>query len=236
MHRILGRGLLNRSYIHVTSAAEAKALAFIIEPRNIFNLPNFVKLPQRLTRRVNTDSSFKIIFLSRIEEKKGLDILLKALSLVKYPCHLTIAGSGRENYVGQLKSIAVIKGVANKISWIGFQGENKFDLLREHDLLVLPSYDENFGNVVIESLAMGTAVLISKYVGLVDYVSKNSFGWVCDTTIESVSGSINSIIENGRDDLLRIKRDAPATIIEDFNEDKLIHDYINVYKHIIGHE
>src|SRR3569833_3381732 len=69
--------------------------------------------------------------------------------------------------------------VAGKITWAGFRGDEKFSMLHEHDLLVLPSHDENFGNVVIESLSQGTAVLISPFVGLRDYVAKNNFGWGC---------------------------------------------------------
>ena len=66
-------------------------------------------------------------------------------------------------------------------SWIGQQdNEQKFSVLAQHDLMILPSHDENFANVVIESLSVGTPVLISSNVGLADYILATNLGWVCD--------------------------------------------------------
>ena len=112
--------------------------------------------------------------------------MIRALPAITIPCLLTIAGDGEPAYVESLKKIAADNGLEDKIDWIGFQSNDKFDLLQAHDLFVLPSYDENFGNVVIESLSVGTAVLISEDVGLEDYVNVNNLGWICHTNPESL--------------------------------------------------
>ncbi|MDB4926982.1 XrtY-associated glycosyltransferase XYAG1 [Mucilaginibacter sp.] len=236
MHNLLGKGLLNRSYIHATSGAEQKALAAIIKPKMMFDVPNFVKIPPLLTRHSELNKPIlKLLFLSRIEEKKGLDILLNALPALRIPYHLTIAGDGDENYIDLLKNIARYNLSSLNITWIGFQNETKFDILRNHHLLILPSYDENFGNVVIESLSVGTPVLISEHVGLADYVVKNNFGWLCQTTIQSVSDCINNIAANQMDHVTHIRHTAPAIIHNDFDDDKLIKKYMDMYKQIINH-
>jgi glycosyltransferase involved in cell wall biosynthesis len=98
----------------------------------------------------------KIIFFSRIEEKKGLNILLNALKDIAMPYRLTVAGDGDATYVNSLKNLAQKNNIDAFVDWVGFQGEHKFELLHQHDLFVLPSYDENFGNVIIESLSVGS--------------------------------------------------------------------------------
>lgn len=236
LHNMLGKRLLKNSYLHATSSAEQNVLLEIIKPKMIFNIPNFVKLNNAIIKQTTKASPvLKLLFLSRIEEKKGLDILLHALPLINIPYHLTIAGDGDKNYIAVLKNIARYNLSSKHISWIGFQNENKFDVLHDHQLLILPSYNENFGNVVIESLSVGTAVLISEQVGLADYVLKNNLGWLCKTTPESVSDAINTIAANQSASLTRIRETAPAFIQHDFDDDKLIERYIDMYRQIIAH-
>ena len=234
IHKLLGKRLMNRCHVHVTSQQEKIAIEGLIHPKSITILPNFVKLPPYQPRQGNAPSHYlKLLFFSRIEEKKGLDILLSALANVTVPYYLTVAGSGDINYVRYLKTIAANKYIDDKINWAGFQNENKFDLLYHHDLFVLPSHDENFGNVVIECLSTGTPVLISNKVGLADYVQEKKLGWICQTTASSVSNLINDIGKNGRDELKRIREIAPGIIYNDFDEQNLVKRYIDMYDQLI---
>jgi len=236
IHRLLGKLLLKSCHVHATSTREANAIAGVARPKSITILPNFVKLPKQTAYTENKPGEYlKLIFFSRIEEKKGLDILLDALIDVSVPYHLNIAGDGDELYIADLKMIATRNNIQHKISWLGFQNENKFDLIHQHDLLVLPSYDENFGNVVIESLSVGTPVLISEEVGLADYVQHNRLGWICQTTPVSVASLINSIAGQ-KHELNRIRSDAPAIIYHDFNKENLVKRYIAMYDKLIRHD
>jgi glycosyltransferase involved in cell wall biosynthesis len=234
IHNLLGKYLLKRSNIHVTSQREKTGIEAIIHPKQIINIPNFILLPDIALDNVSkSDGCLNLLFFSRIEEKKGLDILLKALALVTVPYHLTIAGDGDPAYIEKLKVVAATSGISGHISWIGFQGDNKFKLLGQHDLMILPSYDENFGNVVIECLSTGTAVLVSKYVGLADYVAKNNLGWVCELDESDISNYINSICQESAK-LSAIREHAPSIIRNDFNEERLTEKYIKMYNQIIN--
>jgi glycosyltransferase involved in cell wall biosynthesis len=236
IHNLLGKTLLQRSYIHATSLAEQKSLANVIKARRIFNIPNFVKIAQSPSLKTTGGATFKLLFLSRIEEKKGLDILFHALPLLNIPYHLTIAGDGDENYIDMLKNIANSNLSDQNISWIGFQNQTKFDIFSNHHLLVLPSHNENFGNVVIESLSAGTPVLISEHVGLADYIIENNLGWLCQTTPQSISDTINNIAISQLDKLADISINAPAIIHRDFDDDQLVKKYITMYQQIINHD
>lgn len=237
IHNLLGKYLLNRCHIHVTSAREAAAISGILHPKSIYNLPNFVKLTvPEIPAAHHPDSSLKLLFFSRIEEKKGLDILLNALPAVTVPYHLTIAGNGDEEYIDHLKKLVLSNNIQEKVSWAGFQNENKFEFIAAHDLFVLPSYDENFGNAVIESLSAGTPVLISNNVGLADYVQESNLGWICDASAVSVAALINAIGGEFQRDFDRIRITAPGIIYKDFNNEALVKKYIAMYEELIKQE
>ncbi|MGZ3778917.1 MAG: glycosyltransferase family 4 protein, partial [Mucilaginibacter sp.] len=202
--------------------------------KKIFNIPNFIAFPTEIpSGAINQSDHIRLIFLGRIEEKKGVEILFEALTGVNIPYRLTIAGDGDAGYINNLKTLAEERDIARNIDWIGFQGDEKFDTLRQHDLFVLPSYDENFGNAVIESLAMGTGVLISNNVGLATYIEQKKLGWVCNQDALSFRENIISIAEQ-RGDLLRIRKEAPGIIRNDFSEGALVKKYIEMYKEVIA--
>ena len=235
VHHLLGKYLLKRSYIHVTSEREADAVSRLVKTKNIFLIPNFIKLPEKFIPADKKEStSFKLLFFSRIEQKKGLDLLIQALPKLDVPCHLTIAGSGNKNYIENLQLLATECGAARQITWVGFKQDDKFDVLAAHDLFVLPSHDENFGNAIIESLSVGTPVLLSRQVGLADYVESNGLGFTCQTSAESISDAINSITANRQNDLDRIRRTAPGIISDDFNEGSLVKKYVAMYAQILN--
>ncbi len=232
LHKFLGRPLLKRCHIHATSQREKDAVNCIVSPKSSTTIPNFVKLPayhpqQQMVRL----PPVKLIFFSRIEEKKGLDILIEALAKVNVTFHLTVAGDGSDGYVTSLKTLATSKGIADKTTWLGFINEDKFEVLRQHDLFILPSHDENFGNAVIESLSVGTPVLISGEVGLADYVVKNKMGWLCQTNAGSFASAINGIAGQPNE-LHRIREQAPNIIYNDFSTGSIVEKYIGLYQEI----
>jgi glycosyltransferase involved in cell wall biosynthesis len=146
--------------------------------KRIFVIHNIVNVPMELpidTRKF--DGTLNLIFLSRIHPKKGIELLLDALSTIKFPFKLTIVGEGEADYVKSLKWKVESLKLAEQIDWFGgVYGDQKFQLLADHDVLILPSYNENFANVVIEAIAVNTPVLLSNHVGLKDYVIENNLG------------------------------------------------------------
>ncbi len=235
MHRAFNRFALGKCYLHATSKAEAGDLHKITRPAGTFTLPNFVKLPvQSMEQKAINQGPLQLLFYSRIDAKKGLELLLHALPLLNKPYHLTIAGAGDETYIQPLKALTEAHQTAAHVTWAGFQQEHKFSFLRRYDVMVLPSYNENFGNVVIESLSVGTAVLISRQVGLADYVSRHQMGWLCDTDSESIAGQIH-LINTQRERLKEISQQAPAFIYNDFTGKALAQQYIHHYQQLIPH-
>lgn len=133
--------------------------------------------PQLKGRRI-------ILFLSRLDEKKGLELLLEAFATVRRrrpDVALVVAGNGTPEFVNHLKAHADCEDVL----WTGFlAGAEKWAAFAEADLFVLPSRSENFGIAVLEAMAAGLPVVVSDQVAIHREIAEASAGLVvpCDST------------------------------------------------------
>lgn len=238
IQRFLGENLLKYCHIHATSEKEKEDILKIVTPKSLTIIPNLVSLlskdsnKNRLKLSTSSNKSeaiLKLIFLSRIEEKKGLELLFEALSEIEIKYKLTIAGSGTSQYIESLKKKAMSLQIEQHINWIGqVNNDDKFSLLAQHDLMALISYNENFANTVIESLSVGTPVLLSREVGLASYVEKNGLGWICDLKPANVKYSLLKA-KSETEKRVKIRQTAPAIIREDFDDEILIKKYLDLY-------
>jgi glycosyltransferase involved in cell wall biosynthesis len=160
-------------------------------------------------------------------------LLLQAVATLSIDYTLTIAGSGDDKYLQELQELTRALAISKKVRWMGhIRNPHKFEMLQEHDLLVLPSFNENFANVVIESLAVGTAVLVSEEVGLADYLISSQLGWVCKRCAPDLAMQIEAI-SNQQEVLEQIRLSGPWRIASDFHQETLATKYMNYYKQLI---
>jgi len=128
-----------------------------------------------------------LLFMSRLHEKKGCDLLLEAFTQVasEYSdLDLVMAGPDQVGLRAKLQKIAAEKGVADRVHWPGMlTGDPKWGALRASDAFVLPSHQENFGIVVAESLAAGRPVLISNQVNIWPDIVEDGAGLVDDDNL-----------------------------------------------------
>lgn len=232
LHNLIGKRLLATTYLHVTSDIEWNECLRLNSNWKGGSIFNLIELPEKnYTRKENP--VFTIGFLSRVDGKKGLDILLNALSGIKFNYQLRIAGSGDAEYIATLKKLITTLNMEDKVEWVGWKkGEEKYDFLSETDLFALTSHNENFAMVVIESLCVGTPVLISNNVGLANYVKDNQLGWITDIRdVEEVRNKLTAAYTE-REQRRRISTEARTIINRDFNGAKLATDYVNFYQEI----
>jgi len=160
------RRLAPRSMVlHVTSEQEAEESQARFPGISAAVIPNGVELPPRLEHR-NGSGGLRLLFLGRIDPKKGIENLLAAcqsLSNAERRWSLTIAGSGDAAYTAGLVKNALNLGLREHVSFVGeVRGQAKADLFAATDLAVFPSHTENFAMVVAEALAHGVPVIASK--------------------------------------------------------------------------
>lgn len=109
-----------------------------------------------------------VLFLGRIHEKKGCDLLLRAFAdaAAEPALHLVMAGPEQQDAT-PMRTLASKLGIAGRITWTGMlSGDLKWGALRASEVFVLPSHQENFGLAVVEALACGVPVLISREVNI----------------------------------------------------------------------
>jgi glycosyltransferase involved in cell wall biosynthesis len=129
-----------------------------------------------------------LLFLARIHEKKGCDLLLQAFAQTADSVpdvDLVIAGPDQEGMQAKLQRLAEKHGIAARVHWPGLiGGDLKWGAIRACDAFVLPSHQENFGVAVVECLAVGRPVLISNQVNIWAAIESDGVGLVDDDTLE----------------------------------------------------
>ena len=233
IHIISGKRALAKSHFHATSQIEFEECKNLIPGWQGFIIPNLLTLPALPIQKVKNET-FTLLFLSRIHPKKGIEFILEALTQMTGKVVLRIAGTGEPAYIAKLKQKIKILGIENKIEWTGWKDrEEKFEELVKADLFVLISYNENFANSVIESLHMGTPVLISNMVGLAPFVKEERLGWVTSLNVNEVAVQLQ-LICNQPEELQRIQSVSREAVDNAFSESKLIGQYIEQYKSLLS--
>jgi glycosyltransferase involved in cell wall biosynthesis len=125
------------------------------------------------------------LFLGRLHEKKGCDLLIEAFAGLRNsfdaPIHLVVAGPcADEEYLRHLKELAA--AATNNDGSITFPdmltGDLKWGAFSAAEAFILPSHQENFGIAVVEALACGTPVLISNKVNIWREIEMEAAGYV----------------------------------------------------------
>ncbi len=159
--------------IVVPSHAESITLQHVYP----FYCNKVVVIPHGVTKQSNTSRGPQnhLLFVGRIIPIKGVDHLLRAIAILikKYPTvKLDIIGTGSIGYVRHLKQIARRLGVASRVRWLGYRKQTQIQkMYSSHGALIMPSLQESFGLVALESLASGIPLVATRAGGLSDFVS-----------------------------------------------------------------
>jgi glycosyltransferase involved in cell wall biosynthesis len=233
IHSTIGKWALSKSWFHATAEAEVTECRVVIPDWKGFMLANNVTLPDLPIVKKKNDV-FTLIFMSRVHRKKGIEILLNAVQGLSFPVKVQIAGSGDTGYTQKLKRMVTDLGIEDKVQWLGWVDRStKFDILMNADLFVLASLNENFANVVLESLHMGTPVMVSKDVALSKFVDDHQVGWVSSLATNDVTKKIT----DARNDTVKrqwIEENGRRIIAENFSEEVLIAQYLEQYNNVIN--
>ena len=143
-----------------------------------------------------------VLFMSRIDPKKGLDLLLPALERLVEQAedfHFILCGSNPQDriYEQHVQNSIQASPLAARTTITGFvSGELKAALLRESDVFVLPSYYENFGIAVAEAMLAGRPVVVSEGVYIWPDIKTGDAGWVCSCQMESLADALHQALQN----------------------------------------
>ena len=204
---------------------------------NGMNLQDFAVLPEKNTFRnqfqIPKDKQM-ILFMSRINLKKGLDLLLPAfrqLLTKRNDCLLILAGPD-DGYLSDTQSFIKKNNLEDKIKLVGMlTGKDKFAALSDADIFVLPSHSEGFSIATLEALISGTPSLLSDRVGFGDAIRENNAAHLVELTENSIMEGLNKMLDdkeycqqlskNGKS-LVKNKYDIQLVAKQLYNEFELI--------------
>ena len=208
------KNLQRAMWVHLTSQNELTKLPTYLKNNcRLEIIPNGISVPTE-NKYINIKRKYKLpdhkkilLYLGRINEKKGLDILINSFPFVfkrNKNVSLLIIGPDNEKYMETLKKSIIL--IDSKISENIIFDTNKIhrsylkSYFTQSDLFILPSHSENFGISVIESIYYGTPTLISKNVDIYNDLSDNNLVNI----IEQLKPQIlsNAILESLNDQLL----------------------------------
>ena len=152
-----------------------------------------------------------ILFLSRIDPKKGLELLLPAFAATsrKFPeALLVIAGASEDGYLACLQELARSLHLENSVLWTGRLDEaDKLSALAASTVFVLPSLSENFGIALVEALAAGLPCFATEGVAVAEDMRERDAGLVGAVEVSSIARALERLLG---DEALRMRLGANA--------------------------
>jgi glycosyltransferase involved in cell wall biosynthesis len=178
----------------------------------------------------------KLLFLSRLHEKKGVHFLIEAAALLRQKGRrfkLLLAGTGSPAYENQLREQTQRLQLEDTVSFLGLvKGVEKISLYQSADLFVLPTQQENFGLVLIEALAAGTPVLTTRGTDIWQDIAAAG-GTIAEYTPAAICAALDKLLED-RASLAAMGQRGREWVMQNLNTEKLAGDYERLYAEVIG--
>jgi glycosyltransferase involved in cell wall biosynthesis len=193
------RYLRRASVVLATAAQEAGRLRGFLPGQRIETLPlglTGAARPDYESARAQLGWATEervLLFLSRLHVKKGLDLLLEALSSWPLPqaTRLVIVGDGELEYVAGLRRYAEAQAATlPRIDWVGaVWGEARWKYFQGADLFCLPTHSENFGLAVLEACQVGTPTLTTVETPWAEELAGGR-GFICTPDVAAVRAEL----------------------------------------------
>ncbi len=222
-------------FIHATAESEKNNLLELGYNSQVQIIPNGIE-----TDNISIKKSWKktnnLLFLSRVHEKKGIELLLQAVAELGEQMagiKVTIAGEGEDSYVKKLTTLAKERGLEKVVFFVGgVYGEKKWQLFREADIFILPTYSENFGIVVAEALASGTPVITTTGTPWQELVD-NQCGWWVEANVVALKAAIKEAISLSSEKLENYGIRARKMVEERYSISTVSKDMVALYSEVL---
>lgn len=182
-----------------------------------------------------TNEDTVLLYLGRLTKDKGILDLYEAFGSIDSPkfrnVHLVIVGPDEEGVLNHLSNVS--DDIKNRIHILPYTDVPE-DFLCMADILVLPSYREGFGVVVIEAAAFKVPSIGSRIYGITDAIQENQTGVLFEVgNKDELVEKIKLLAENS--DLRKSMGNAAfKRCQESFEQQKLIQSYMHFYKKMLS--
>jgi glycosyltransferase involved in cell wall biosynthesis len=251
------RGMRQRTYLAVESACNARATAVVVPS----GLVEAVVLGQGVARdkvakipygidfarfsRVGAErllavrgewpsgDGLRLAAVGRLHPEKGQEHLLRAMAQLRsegLPLRLVLAGSG--HYEARLRAIVTEIGLADSVRFLGWRTD-VLDIIAAADAVVHPSLNEAFSQVMLESMALGRALVISDVGGVSDIVENRVSGLVVPVgDAAALASSLRELTSPGLAD--RLGANAARIVRDRLDLRRVVRLYEDLYRRVSG--
>ncbi len=185
------------------------------------------------THHQRDTTDIHLLIVARLIPRKGITDLLQAIALLKNPnIHLTIQGTGP--YSETLEALAIRLGIQDQITFAGFQPRHLLPkTYQQADIFILPSYAESCGLALLEAMACGLPVIISRIGGMVEHVEHEKNGLIIPPKDpQALALAIEKLINNP-ELCTTLSQNNVNKIGADYTWDAVSQKYAAIYTHII---
>lgn len=234
------KDLSNAACIHVTSHSEMENVRKLGFNNPVAIIPNGINIANFPETRPEKNNKIKtLLFLSRIHPKKGIEFLIEAWDKLDHPkkksWRIEIIGNGSEKYIYELRQKILLKKLSENIKILPpiFEIDKKVDIFRKADVFVLPTFSENFGIVIAESLASYTPVITTKGAPWKD-LKDNNCGWWIDIGVDPLTKVLFEVLDSEKEVLIQMGENGRKLIEEKYSIDMVAKNTSKMYNWVVN--
>lgn len=229
------RDLQHCGGLHATSEGEANSLHRLGLRPQIWVVPNGISTLGENSLAAVGRRERKAIYLGRFHPVKNLKTLLSAWAKLKPKGWiLELAGPDENGHRAELEATAKHLGIDDSTKFCDpIEGKEKKHFLRSASFLILPSFTENFGMVVLEALASGTPVLASKGTPWKD-LETFQCGWWVDPSIEGIFNGLEKALKCKPEVRKEMGKQGLSLVRHKYEWGAVSREMLNVYNQVLG--
>ena len=188
--------------------------------------------------KISTDVVKKqVLFLSRIHVKKGIELLFEAWKRIHHDFadwQLLIVGNGEAEYIHSLENRVESFGLKDCIKILPpVFGEAKIKVYQESAIFCLPSYSENFGMTIAESMSCGTPVITTTNCPW-EILDESKIGWCVDLSVDNIERALREAMTMTPTDLYEMGQQASKLINENYDYRVVTRNTLRLYKWLLN--
>ena len=220
--------------IHVTANKEAQSIRKLGFNNPIAVIPNPIELKNKFDKIISDKR--RLAFIGRLHEIKNIESLLRAWQKVsrKDNWELLLIGDGEIKYVNKLKSLTKELKIGSSVHFSGFlTGIEKEQIMKTLDIVILPSFTENFGMVVGEALQNEIPVIASKGTPWED-LNTYRCGWWIKNDVETLTQTIQQAILLSDEERIQMGENGRKLIKKKYSIEIVTQQMLDLYNWILN--
>jgi glycosyltransferase involved in cell wall biosynthesis len=226
------KDLKNASVIHVTGNQEINYVRLLGLSNPVAVIPNAIEVKDKITK-ARTEKK-RLAFIGRFHEIKNIESLIRAWATIKntHDWELVLVGDGEANYVQSLKRLVSGLQLQNVVFTGFLVGDEKEKIMQTLDVVVLPSFSENFGMVVGEALQNEIPVIASTGTPW-DDLQTHQCGWWVNNDVETLTQTIQQSISLSDEERQQMGQRGRQLIIEKYSVEIVATQMIRLYEWVL---